>query len=237
MRYRRTKIGWIEAVAITASVVAVLLFVTWQLASRPVEPEAGRLGAEVDYLGNELAGVKERMDHLQARYAVLEQETRVLREANRLLREQERERQTELNRLQAELDFFRRLAGTGGTQAGLDIYHVELFPTESARVFRFILTLTQNIRRASIVSGNVLIDLEGTVGDRPVTLSWSQLNDGNTPEPTFRFKYFEQLEGYLTLPEAFNPIRLKVTLEAEKRREPVQQAFTWRILLEPGETP
>jgi hypothetical protein len=147
------------------------------------------------------------------------------------LREQESERQAELNSLQSELDFFRRLAGTGGAQTGLDVYRAELVTTGSDRVFQFVLTLTQNIRRASIVSGRVRIDVEGTLSDRPVTLHWSELGDGNEPEPAFRFKYFQQIEGYLALPEAFLPIQLVVTLEAKGARNTVQRRYEWNTLL------
>ena len=115
------------------------------------------------------------------------------------------------------------------------MYDVELLPTASAQVFQFVFTLTQNIRRASIVSGRVRIDVEGTLDDRPVTLYWSR--DGETPEPSFSFKYFQQLEGYLTLPEGFEPTRLKLTLESDERRDPVQRSFEWSDLLQPGGEP
>lgn len=210
---------------------AVLLFVTWEIASRPVSPATERLQHEVDFLSEELDAMKRRMGRLEARNAVLEREADVLRQANSLLREQESTRQARLNQQQSELDFFRRLAGTGGSQSGLDVYRAELLPTGSSRVFQFVLTLTQNIRRASIVSGRVRIDVEGTLDDRPVTLYWSRVSDGDTPEPSFSFKYFQQLEGYLTLPEGFDPIRLEFSLEAEGRRAPVQRSYDWNELL------
>ena len=231
MRYDWKKTGFLEAALVTVAVAAVLLFVTWQIASKPVVPKVHQLQSEVDFLTGELATMKERLDRIQARHAVLERETDVLRQANRILREAESARQAELNQQQSELDFFRRLAGTGGEQSGLDIYHVEILPTGSSQVFQFILTLTQNIRRASIIDGHARMDVEGTQDDRPVTLYWSRLNDGNVPEPAFRFKYFQQLEGYLTLPEGFQPTRLRITLDAGQRRKPVQHSYNWEELL------
>jgi hypothetical protein len=230
MRNAHSKSAFLEALAITVAIVSVLLFVTWQLASAPLEPAAADLQSERDFLANELRAVRERLERSQAREAVVEREADVLRQANRLLREQESERQAELNTLQSELDFYRRLAGTGGAQTGLEVYRAELMDTGSDRVFQFVLTLTQNIRRASIVSGRVRIDVEGTLNDRPVTLHWSELGDGNEPEPAFRFKYFQQLEGYLALPEAFLPIQLVVSLEAKGARNTVQRRYDWNSL-------
>jgi len=215
---------------LTLAVASVLLFVVWQLASTEVEPEKGVMQQEIRFLSGELSSIDKRLKRMQAQQAVLEQERAILRKANRLLREHESARQAELGRLQSELDFYRRLSGTGGTQSGLDIYRAEIDPTGSDRVFQFILTLTQNIRRASIITGRVRIDIEGTMEDRPVTLYWSQVSDGETPEPAFRFKYFQQVEGYLTLPEGFSPIRLLVTLEAKGQRKPVIRNYDWNEL-------
>ncbi len=239
MRFNVSKPGFLEAAVVTAAVGALLLFVTWQIASGPVAPDAAQLQEEVDFLAEELGSIKQRMERLQARNVVLERESDVLRQANRLLREQESARQAELNRQKSQLDFFRRLAGTGGAQSGLDVYHAELLSTDSPRVFQYVLTLTQNIRKASIVSGRVRINVEGTRDDRPVTLFWSQISDDGAPQPEFRFKYFQQLEGYLTLPEAFSPTRLRITLEADDRRKPVQHSYDWSALFgdEPAPPP
>jgi hypothetical protein len=224
------KKGFWEALIVTVAIATVLLFVTWQLAYTPNGSGAEELRDNVNFLASELDTLKQRLDRSQAREAVLAREADVLRQANRLLREEESQRQAELNTLQSELDFYRRLAGTGGAQSGLDVYRAELLSTASDRVFQFVLTLTQNIRRAAIISGRVRIDVEGTLDDRPVTLYWSQLGS-DEPEPTFRFKYFQQLEGYLALPQGFIPIRWLVTLEAKGARNPVQRSYNWEVLL------
>jgi hypothetical protein len=225
-----SKIRFTEDMVLTIAVTAVLLFIVWQLASTKVVPESEDLQNEVRFLSGELASIKDRLKRIQARQVIVEREADVLRRANHLLREHESERQAELGQLQSELDFYSRLAGTGGTQSGLDIYRAEVIPTESARVFQFILTLTQNIRRAAIISGRARVDIEGTMDDRPVTLYWSQVSDDETHEPSFRFKYFQQVEGYLTLPEGFSPTRLLVTLEAKGQRKPIIRNYNWNEL-------
>jgi hypothetical protein len=227
MRNGFLKTGFTETMVLTIVVAAVLLFIVWQLASTKVVPETKDLENEVRFLSGELEILKDRLERVQARVVVSDREADVIRQANRLLREHESERQDELSHLKSELEFYRRLAGTGGSQDGLDVYRAEVIPTESDKVFQFILTLTQNIRRASIITGRARMDIEGTMENRPVTLYWSQISDGETPEPSFRFKYFQQLEGYLTLPDGFSPIRLLVTLEAKGQRKPVIRKYSW----------
>jgi hypothetical protein len=211
--------------------LSALLFIVYQLAASKTPPGYEELEKQNHFLRQELDLLAERNANSQARLAVLEQETEVVRRANRLLREEEAGRQAEINRLQTELDFYSRLAGTGGEQTGLAVYQVELTPTDSPQVFRFILTLTQNIRRASIVSGKASLDVEGTLDNRPVTLYWSQLTEGTTVDNAFRFKYFQQLEGYLTLPESFSPNRLVVSLDVKGQRKTLTSGLDWQELL------
>ena len=231
MRNTLLKSSFLGPLAVTVCIGSVLLFLTWQIASSPPPPSAESLREDVDFLSRELRIMKQRTDRLRARQAVLEREADVLRQANRLLREEETARQAELDALHSELDFYRRLAGTSGAQTGLDVYRADLMATASDRVFQFVLTLTQNIRRASIIAGRARIDVEGILDDRPVTLHWAQLSDGAAAEPAFRFKYFQQLEGYLALPDGFIPTRLQVTLESGGQRNPVQRSYGWDTLL------
>ena len=79
--------------------------------------------------------------------------------------------------------------------------------------------------------GRARIDVEGIFDDRPATLHWAQLSDEAAAEPAFRFKYFQQLEGYLALPDGFIPTRLQVTLESGSKRDPVQRSYGWDTLL------
>jgi len=121
MRKGVLKIGFTETTVLTIVVAAVLLFVVWQLASTKVVPETKDLQNEVRFLSGELAPIKARLERLQAKQVVVEREADVLRLANHMLKEHESERQAQLGQLQSELDFYRRLAGTGGAQSGLDI--------------------------------------------------------------------------------------------------------------------
>lgn len=186
----------------------------------------------------ELKVLTRKLQDSQAREQVAQQHAEVTQRANRLLQGEETTRQEELQRLQSELDFYRRLAGASGSQPGLSVYHLELKPTDSTRVYRFILTLTQNLQRSAITTGTIQIALEGTLGDRQKTLSWPEITDGEVPVPSFRFKYFQQIEGYLAIPESFHPGQLVVTLHAKGVAKPVSRGFNWYRLAtrEPSES-
>jgi hypothetical protein len=210
-----------------------LVFLVYKLTLGWAIPELSKTKAQVDTQKGELRSLVSRLEDGKTRQNVAQQEIRVLRQANQLLRAEESNRQAELNTLKGELDFYQRLAGTSGSQSGLAVYQMELSETGSQRVFRFVLTLTQNLRRSAITSGKVLIDLEGTMEDRPLSLPWSQITDGSQPEPAFRFKYFQQLDGYFALPAGFQPGRLVISLEVKDQKKPVTREFDWQHLVNP----
>lgn len=217
--------------AVTLAGLVHLLTLRWAASE---VPEAGK---RIRMLESEVATLGRRLESAQTREAQAEQAADITRRANRLLREEESARQAELQRLQEELDFYRRLAGTSGTQTGLAVYHLELTPSASPRVYRFVLTLTQNLRRSAITTGTARLAVEGTLDDRPVTLPWSRITEDDAPPPGFRFKYFEQLGGYLALPEGFTPMRVVVTLDAKGQSKPVTRGFDWQRLLDPDNSP
>jgi len=232
--------SWITHLPRNLRIVVVLLalaglvYATYRVTLIQAAPQLAAAKARIKSQKAEIRSLTSRLESSRTRREVAEQEASVMRQANQLLRETESDRQAELNRLQTELDFYQRLAGASGTQSGLAVYHLALTPTGSDRVFHYVLTLTQNLRRSSIVSGSVRFEIEGTLDDRLVKLPWSRLTDGSEPQPQFRFKYFQQLEGYLALPERFEPSRLLISLETRGQSKPVSRDFDWKRLTRPN---
>jgi hypothetical protein len=185
---------------------------------------------QVQALQQDLKAALEQLEAEEAHAAVSKQEADVVRQANALLRESERNRQDEIAGLQADLAFYRRLGGANGSQAPLAVNYLELQATQSPRVYRIIFTLTQNLRWASIISGRIDLDLDGIRDGVAEHLKQEQLLAESTEPLTFQFKYFQQLERLITLPEGFEPNRLSIRLRSGSLRSPVVQSVEWQSL-------
>ncbi len=195
---------------------------------------------QVRALETDLQAALDRIEDQKMRTAVAQREADVAARANDLLRDSERQRQDEIARLQADLAFYRRLGGASGSQAALAVHHLELQTTRSTRVYRIIFTLTQNLRWASKVSGNIRLGLDGIRNNAAAHLSGAQLLADAAEPLRFQFKYFQQLERLITLPEGFEPERLTVYLDANGVQTPVEQSMEWHSLFVqpgPGSTP
>lgn len=169
-------------------------------------------------------------EELRTANAVAVQEAMVLQQANNLLRVSERNRQDEIASLKADLAFYRRLGGADGSQAGLAIHHVELRRTGSPQVFELVFTLTQNIRWAASISGNISVTIDGIQDGKALHLDESQLLAENTKSLKFEFKYFQQLERLITLPQGFEPKYLTLKLDPAGTGNKAEQTLDWQDL-------
>ncbi len=185
---------------------------------------------QVKALQTDLLTTSTRLDIARTRATVAEREADVVRRANALLRESERHRQDEISGLQADLTFYRRLGGANGSQAALAVRHMELQRTHAPRVYRLVFTLTQNLRWASSISGRVQLEVDGIQNGVAGRLDDKQLLAENAAPLKFQFKYFQQLERLITVPEGFAPDRLTIRLKSGSLSSAVEQTAQWQDL-------
>lgn len=157
-----------------------------------------------------------------------EREADVVRRANALLRTSERHRQDEIAALKADLAFYRRLGGASGSQAALAVHHMELQRTRSARVYLLVFTLTQNLRWASSIAGRIELSVDGIQNEVAAHLNDKQLLAETADPLKFQFKYFQQFERLITLPQGYSPDRLTIRLRSGSLRTTVEQSMQWQ---------
>ena len=194
---------------------------------------------QVASLQQELTLTQQQLATEKSRASVAETEADVVRRANHLLRASERKRQDEISSLQADLEFYRRLGGANGSQAPLSVHYLELQATQAPRVFRIIFSLTQNLRWATNISGQILLGVDGIRDGAAEHLTNEQLLAESAGPLSFQFKHFQQLERLITLPEGFEASRLTIHLKSNSLRTPVEQSMEWKSLIDQpvGEAP
>jgi hypothetical protein len=220
------ELGW-GRIILAASLVLLLVYVGGK---RYVAKDLIKARERITQLEIELRNTQSEVESDKTEKAVAVQEAAVLQQANELLRASEHERQDEIASLKADLAFYRRLGSASGSNAGLAIHHVELRQTGSPRVFELVFTLTQNIRWASVIEGDIELSVEGIKDGTAVHLDASQLLPENSGDMRFEFKYFQQLERLINLPEGFEAKHLSLTLAPKDASTNVEQSISWQEL-------
>ena len=198
--------------------LAALLFGAWGLwtvfAPRPNDA-ASRLQSQ-----------RERMELLEQQVATLKRSDQVSRDANLDLQGTLSERDEEIAGLRADVAFYERFVGSTAQRHGLTVHELQL-QAQQGPAWHFTATLTQNLNRGAVNSGRLTLALEGSRDGKLQRLDWAQLRQQpQAPGVDYSFKYFQQLEGDILLPEGLQPIRVIVRLQPA-RGAVVEQSFTW----------
>lgn len=167
-----------------------------------------------------------RVEALEQQAATLRRSDQISRDANRDLQGTLAERDEEIAGLRADVAFYERFVGATGQRRGLTVHQLHLQP-QSDQAWHFTTTLTQNLNRGAVSSGEVTLSVEGTRDGKLQTLDWDALRqDPDAAGIAYSFKYFQEVGGDLVLPPGYQPMRVIVRL-APKSGAAVEQSFTW----------
>ncbi|MEL1265466.1 DUF6776 family protein [Pseudoxanthomonas putridarboris] len=174
----------------------------------------------------QLRAQQQRIDELEQRAATLARSDQISRDANRDLQATLSERDEEIAGLRADVAFYERFVGATAQRRGLSVHELTLQPQDE-RTWHFTATLTQNLNRGAVNAGRLLVSVEGTQGNKLQRLAWSDLRQQpDAPGLAYSFKYFQQVEGDLFLPEGFKPVRVIARLVPQNGAA-TEQSFPW----------
>jgi hypothetical protein len=206
----------------------------WGLATRRAAPDFERLQSQHQAVAAELARVRTELERTREAEARANRSDQVSRTANETLEADLRERTEEIALLRSDLAFYERLVGGRGPRQGLNVHQFALRAIGDSRGYAFRLTLAQNLKKAAYATGDLALVVDGVRGSKLETLNWAALSQSESPAPLhFRFKYFQQVDGSLMLPEGFQPNRVTISARSEDGEE-VKQAFAWKDALAAG---
>jgi hypothetical protein len=223
--------------------VALLLTLAWVLSlglawwygHSQLPAERPDLSGRVAELETLLLGSQTALGETQRKLANFERSDQVSRTANASLQETLREREEEIAALRADLAFYQRLVGGRSPRQGLTVHSISLSRIGSTSGYGFRVTLSQNLKKAAVTSGSVELSVEGMRDRKLATLRWPDLVQDAAATPlSFQFKYFQQLDGNVVLPDGFTPSRVRVVVKS-KGGEQTEQAFAWDEALAAGE--
>ena len=140
------------------------------------------------------------------------------------------ELQAQVLRQSEELTFYRGIVAPADGIGGLRIQRLEVLPGGIDRHFRLRLVLVQSMRQDAVVAGTVSIDVEGALNQSPVSITLPEMGgaDANEGRLPFSFRYFQNVEQDIELPEGFEPLAINVEVRTA-RQAAVRQSFPWQV--------
>lgn len=190
-----------------------------------IDPEVYRAMQE------ELPQARERSRALAAELDVERTRHEVNRGALEILRREMAGQNEHVADLEEALQFYRSLMAPGEINQGLSLRAPELVAREEERRFGFRIVAQQEARKHQLLKGSLAVEVFGLQGRDPVSLPLSQLWDQADAEAlALRFRYFQAIEGEITLPEDFVPRGLRIVATATTpRKVEVRADYPWQV--------
>lgn len=136
-----------------------------------------------------------------------------------------------------QLAFYRGIVSPEDGIGGLRIQRFQVLHGAAKHHYRLRLVLVQSMRQETVVSGAVVVKIEGVRDNKPEQLALTEAMaepsakaraDGQLP---FQFRYFQNLEQDIVLPEGFEPRAVNVEVRSA-RLAPVRESYPWRVQAE-----
>ncbi len=179
---------------------------------------------------NHVNDLDEQIESLREEKAVLERAAQIERKAYDELDTTLKVLQAEILELKAELAFYRGIVSPKETAQGLHVQRFKIAANGQPRGYRYKVILTQVLKNDRTARGIVRITITGEQGDQSKVLELREVTSKSVKELEYSFKYFQNLEGDIQLPEGFRPLRVTVLVEPKNNRnqqETIEKTFDW----------
>lgn len=223
---------WFLLLTVVSGVAWLMFYVGQKSAgqvNQTLQQEQTRLQEKLYQLDRDNTGLREK-------YAVVERASQVDKESYNVISKNLKILQNELLELKQEVAFYRGIVAPTETASGLHITDLIFDPLDGGNGFHFKLVLTQVMKNDYIVRGRVRMFIEGLHAGQQKQLKLSEVSGGKLKDDlTMRFKYFQNIEGDIVLPEGFVPSSVVVDLlPTGKGRTRIKKNFEWADITSQG---
>lgn len=193
--------------------------------------ENGDARAERDELRGIVASMQQENEALRARLLSLEQAGSVDQQALDNVRQTIVTLREKISQLEEDVLFYKQIMSPENAETGLVIGQLDLIATDAPGTIRYKMELKQQGNNENLIKGHANINVIGIRDYEEVSIPLHELSTSQ-PERNIRlqFRYFQNIEGEMVLPEDFEPVKVQILAIAEGvNAKTVQKSFGWLV--------
>lgn len=178
--------------------------------------------ATIESLENDIVALNEKI-------AVLETHRSIDREAYGEVEASLTELQAKIQEQKDALAFYRGIVSPADGNAGLRVQDFRLTRGSDEREYTIRLVLVQAMKHDRKVSGDVKVEIAGTEDGKEKSYSYRELQPDDARENwAFSFRYFQDFDRRVVLPDGFTPERVTVQVESRTRSiASIEESYAW----------
>lgn len=179
-----------------------------------------------------IAQLNRDIDSLRNQVVLLETSSGIDGEAHEKIEERLQVLQGTIQEQAEDLAFYKGIISPEDGEAGLKIRDFSVVPGAEARQYMVKIVLIQAKDHGRQVSGAVDLMIEGRLAGEGKTLALKDVRQHaeTTGAPAFSFRYFQELEEQVSLPEGFEPATIHIEVRPKGRSaRTIRKAFDWPL--------
>ena len=217
-------VGW----GLLLLVVLTLIYLGGRYHGREVEQE----------LSTQVARLQKELDKFQSAYqqanedlVMQAQSAKVDNQSNHQLVETVKQLQESQRQLESELKFYRNIMAPELDKQGLTIAELDISQQSPASKAHFKLVLTQAGRQEQFLKGEVELKLHGKVAGVEKVYPFRELGTFQSKHFQFQFRYFQNIEGELSIPEGFTAeyVTVQAKTRGLRKNQTAEKQINWTI--------
>lgn len=204
--------------------------------------EFGRIQADYNIVdaAAERQGYEDRIGEMENEIVALKQEVVLLethrdmdREAYKVVEQSLTNLQVKIQEQKDAIAFYRGIVSPQDGKSGLRVQDLHLKRGNEEHEYLLRVVLVQSKQHDLKVSGKVNLSIEGREGGVEKSYSYAELqSESAEKEWAYSFRYFQDFDRTLMLPEGFTPERIKIEVNSSTRSiSSIEESFSWTTSL------
>ncbi len=184
---------------------------------------------EKERIGQQLAEAQQMVESMRQEIADLQVGGEIDDKANEEVRLTIETLQEQIAQLNEEINFYKGVMVPNAADKGLRIERLDVTSNVPGRI-KYSLLLTQVVDKHDYVQGGVQISVLGQEAGLEKQLNLSDLDSEKDNPVRFRFRYFQNINGELKLPEGFEPREVMIVAQSSgSNGQRLEKTFNWPL--------
>ncbi len=183
-------------------------------------------------MSGDLAALLSENTELRRQVAILDRSSEVDQRATVEVQSTVSTLQDRVAQLEQDIMYYRGVVSAETEDTGLVISQFDIDAIQDSGLYRYKLVLRQQDADGdSYLEGHANVNLVGKQGETQTVLALRDVSaEQDQLDIRLRFKYFQNIEGELALPEGFTPERIQIAaISTEPVEKSITQNFNWVV--------
>lgn len=221
---------WTIRILLVIGVIALVMLAHWYATREALKFQQAAL-AERDQLKQSLAESRAEVERLRQEVANLRLGAEVDKAASEDVRNEVIDLKAQIAELQEDISFYRGLMAPNAESKGLTVGSLNILSTGVERHYHYKLVLQQFATNHKLLNGSLNFTIVGRQNDLPMNLALKDVSSSvSSTDIRLGFRYFQNIEGEMVLPEGFEPIRVEISARVRTPKPAtVEKKFGWIV--------